>query len=224
MSQRNDVRTLSDALAIDNQLASVALDRVRALKTKVSKAMQCRDSFKALNDLGGRRGDAVLIGSAATTADTDAPDKDEAFGLSKQWARDLHDDNTQLRATLGKFQAAIDLIMQKHRSQVSQFLDNTNAVQRDADARVAAVEDRNAQLQQQVQHQGKKIDEMLQVMCLAVVEDSKAQSVRDAELERLRTENKGLRQILGTALSVAAPSEAAEGATTTTVAVADSEA
>ena len=34
---RNDVRTLSDALAIDNQLASAALDRVRSLKTKLTK-------------------------------------------------------------------------------------------------------------------------------------------------------------------------------------------
>jgi hypothetical protein len=35
--QRNYVRTLSDALAIDNQLASAALDHVRALKTKLTK-------------------------------------------------------------------------------------------------------------------------------------------------------------------------------------------
>ena len=41
---RNDVRTLSDALAIDNQLASAALDRVRSLKTKLTKVRIVRVS------------------------------------------------------------------------------------------------------------------------------------------------------------------------------------
>lgn len=140
--QRNDARTLSDALAIDNQLATAALDRVRTLKTKLTKvkliphtsplapilmivqflclilvtdsclspqATQCRESLNELNELGGRRPESVLTG---------ADSKTQPLGLSDQWASDLHDDNTQLRATLAKFQAAIDLIMQKHRAQV----------------------------------------------------------------------------------------------------------
>ena len=44
------------------------------------------------------------------------------------------------------------------------------------------------------QHSAKqalKIEEMLNIMCLAVVEDTKTQSVRDTELQRLRTENQG---------------------------------
>eukprot|EP00035_Acanthoeca_spectabilis_P023217 m.448316 g.448316 ORF g.448316 m.448316 type:complete len:211 (+) comp19644_c0_seq1:272-904(+) len=188
--QRNDARTLSDALAIDNQLATAALDRVRTLKTKLTKATQCRESLNELNELGGRRPESVLTG---------ADSKTQPLGLSDQWASDLHDDNTQLRATLAKFQAAIDLIMQKHRAQVSQFLDNAQTLQRETDAKIQAAEERNAQLEQHTQRQAGKIEEMVQVMCLAVVEDTKSQSARDTELQRLRTENEGLRQILAAA-------------------------
>lgn len=187
---RTDVRTLSDALAIDNQLASAALNRARALKTKLSKATEYTKSLSTLNEFAERRSTDVLTGDnqAATP-----------LGLSQQWATDLHDDNTQLRATLSKFQSAIDLIMQKHRTQVSQFMDNAKKLQSETDAKVKAVEDRNTELEQQTSKQASKIEEMLQVMCLAVVEDTKTQSVRDTEIQRLRTENQGLRQLLETA-------------------------
>eukprot|EP00037_Helgoeca_nana_P019461 m.190082 g.190082 ORF g.190082 m.190082 type:complete len:224 (+) comp24874_c0_seq2:149-820(+) len=192
--QRNYVRTLSDALAIDNQLASAALDHVRALKTKLTKATECQKSFNELNEAAGRRSDSVLTGEAG-----DQDHKTKRLGLSDQWASDLHEDNTQLRQTLTKFQAAIDLIMQKHRAQVLQFLENASTLQHEVDIKVHAVDERNTQLELHAQKQEAKIEEMLQVMCLAVTQDAKSQAIRDMELQRLRTENEGLREILNAA-------------------------
>ena len=47
--------------------------------------------------------------------------------------------------------------------QVTQFLDNGNTAQREADAKIRAIEARNAELEAVAERQAAKIEEMLQV-------------------------------------------------------------
>lgn len=184
------------------------LKRATTIESKLNKARVVRAGFADLNAKAGRRDTTVLTGVAdgraieggASTKDTSAIVPGElSLGLSSTWYTDMLEDNMQLKTTLSKFQSAIDLIMAKHRSQTSQLVHRVNTLQDEADAQIDAATKRSRDLEKELASIKGKNEEMLQVMSLAVSIDNEKAGNHSKELEQLRVENEGLRELLGIA-------------------------
>eukprot|EP00041_Stephanoeca_diplocostata_P003470 m.34893 g.34893 ORF g.34893 m.34893 type:complete len:228 (-) comp14345_c0_seq1:229-912(-) len=187
------ISALTDAIAIDTQLADAVLKQATALQSKFDRHIESKDKFDELMNVVGRP-------TATQRAKEISEQQNHSDGgLSEQWLTDLQEDNAQLRMTLSKFQSAIDLIMAKHRSQTQELMQGVNVIQAKADNSVREAEEAKVKLETEVHRLSAKLDRALQVMCLSVSEDIKSGAVQTTELERLRTENEGLRELLGIA-------------------------
>lgn len=188
-----DLQQLSGSVALNEQLVADLLKRSIGVEARLNKAKQIRNGYDELNQKAGRRGVPVLTG------DSPGASSELPLGLSLNWYADMLNDNTQLKTTLSKFQSAIDLIMAKHRSQTTQLVNRVNSLQAEADARVDAAAERSQYLEEELAAMKGKMEEMLQIMSLAVTVDNDKASSLEREMEQLRTENDGLREMLGIA-------------------------
>ena len=81
----------------------------------------------------------------------------------------------------------------------SQLVKRVNTLQGEADTRVDAASKRSRDAEAELATVKGKMEEMLQVMSLAVTVDNDKAGQSVQELERLKVENHGLRELLGIA-------------------------
>ena len=107
----------------------------------------------------------------------------------------------QLRAVLDEFQSAIDLIMTKHRAQISALRQRQSASQIEVTGALESERERAMRLEAEVVRLTAKVHEMQAVMQLAMELDAENDRayIAEKEVARLKSENEGLREMLGIA-------------------------
>eukprot|EP00729_Bicosta_minor_P019356 gene19356-18953_t len=118
-----------------------------------------------------------------------------------QWAKDVQQENGQLRAVLEEFQSAMDLIMNTHRSQTSKWMTRLSKLELETDERVFRERQRSDRLEKELVKVNGQLQEMQAVMQLAIDTDidRSADDSAAVEMARLKAENVGLREMLGIA-------------------------
>ena len=109
----------------------------------------------------------------------------------------LQEENTQLRETLGRYSSAVDLIMTKHRSQISDLVKCLAGAQKHEDDAVLRERRRSEALETEVVNLTGQLERAQHIMCLAIEADADRDDLATRELGQLRTETVGLRDMLG---------------------------
>eukprot|EP00039_Didymoeca_costata_P019354 m.337204 g.337204 ORF g.337204 m.337204 type:complete len:200 (+) comp18074_c0_seq1:92-691(+) len=158
-------------------ISSSLLKRVSALKDKI-------DAHKSI-----------------VSSTCDRSPKPQAGSQIAQWAKDVQSENGQLRAVLEEFLSTMDLLMDKHRGQVSSLIRRQEELQKEAEEKIDHERDRAKQFEAEVVQLTSKLLEMQGVMQLAIDLDTERynDATVDVELSRLQKENEGLRELLGIA-------------------------
>ncbi|XP_014666833.1 PREDICTED: FGFR1 oncogene partner 2 homolog [Priapulus caudatus] len=115
------------------------------------------------------------------------------FGLQQEnrHIRDLQHENRELQLALDDHQAALELIMSKYRRQISQLM-----VPRATAAEATPADDAAAEVREEIERKNERICEMVAVMNAAIRADDAATPGEIEAVARLRTENRGLREML----------------------------
>eukprot|EP00047_Mylnosiga_fluctuans_P006268 m.245938 g.245938 ORF g.245938 m.245938 type:complete len:200 (-) comp14854_c0_seq1:145-744(-) len=179
-----DAEVVTKALVSGNKLASELLRKATALQSRLQMIEQEDGKIQELNKLSGRTGEK----SAADESSRQA-----------EWLSEVQQENAELRGLVDEMQAALDLIMVKHRKQVSSLTEQQKNLPAEREEALQREKRRADLLEQEVVILTGRVQEMAGVMHLAAEADSEAALATSVEIERLRTENATLRDLLGIA-------------------------
>lgn len=171
----NHCRELSKKVETNDSAASELLKQCESLQQELKAMRQYRSAIKDLN--------------------SDEQSRTRLPHIEFSYIKQLQRDNSELRMLLEEHQAALEMIMQKYRKQVSTFMDANN------------VEPNNDRLAEELQFRTDQVYNMAAVMYKAAkVEDSTLTDMTE-RVSQLEYENRHLRELLEVTTPSMAPVE-----------------
>ncbi|KAF0765652.1 FGFR1 oncogene partner 2 isoform X1 [Aphis craccivora] len=175
----SDAKRLASKLKEHDTAADSLLSQAQFVYKKIDAMKQYTDDLSELNDMEeGGLPHEELVNSIRTE--------------SRQ-LQEIVRENRILKAMVAEHQTALEMIMSKYRSQVSQLVAQSSANQL-VNNNIAAktIEEKNALIVQQEE----RIKEMMAVMSLAARLEAEEASKKEEIIGRLQVENQTLRKLL----------------------------
>ncbi|XP_050545852.1 FGFR1 oncogene partner 2 homolog [Daktulosphaira vitifoliae] len=174
----SDAKRLASKLKEDDSHADALLTQTQFVYKKIDAMKQYTDDLTELNDMEeGSIPHEDIVNSIRTE--------------SRQ-LQEIVRENKILRAMVTEHQTALEMIMSKYRSQVSQLITQTKADRLMTDLTAKTIEEKNELIIQQEE----RIKEMIAVMSLASRLEDEEASKKEETIRRLQTENQTLRKLL----------------------------
>ncbi|GLV35186.1 Ionotropic receptor 76b [Carabus blaptoides fortunei] len=168
----SDAKKLAGRLKDDENVADVLLNETHAINKKIDAMKQFQEEVEVLNEVARQRPHSQLIAN---------------IQQENRHLREIQHENRELRAALEEHQTALEHIMSKYRQHTSQQLTKS---------RIDFKSLQEKRYSEMIKQQAEKIQEMAAVMNEAALLDEKNASKDMELLTRLKTENKGLRELL----------------------------
>ncbi|XP_050433839.1 FGFR1 oncogene partner 2 homolog [Adelges cooleyi] len=174
----SDAKRLASKLKEDDTHADTLLSQTQFVYKKIDAMKQYADDLSELNDMEeGGIPHEDLVNSIRTE--------------SRQ-LQEIVRENQILRAMVAEHQTALEMIMSKYRTQVSQLLTQTKEDRLMSDLTAKTIEEKN----ELIVHQEERIKEMMAVMSLACRLEAEEATKKEETIGRLQTENQTLRKLL----------------------------
>jgi len=167
-----EAKNLANKLKEQNSIADFLLSQGQCVHKQLDAMKQYSDEVGELNTTARQRPHSVLVAG---------------IQQENRHLRELQQENRELRAALEEHQTAMEVIMTRYRQQITKFIQSSN---------LDVPKLFNRQYSETIYHQNVKIKEMATVMKKAAEADEEVQIEYSEAIERLSTENKGLRDLL----------------------------
>ncbi|KAL7014438.1 hypothetical protein ACKWTF_015925 [Chironomus riparius] len=177
-----DAKRLANRLKEKEQLADVLSNETERVNYQLDSMRQFQDDINALNILARDRSNADMI---------------HTIHQENPQIREIQQENRQLKASIEEHQRAIELIMTKYRQHTQRQIEETKL---DFDKLVKASEMNDCT--NIISSQAQQLQEAIGVMQEAVKMGDDDMNKYVEQLMQLKTENQGLRELLGIARSM----------------------
>lgn len=167
-----DAKNLASKLKESNNAADALLSQGQNVHRQIDTMKQYADEVGELNESARHRPHAALVAG---------------IQQENRHLRDLQQENRELRAALEEQQNALELIMSKYRQQITKLVYSSQ---------IDLPKLYNKKYTNIIIDQAMKIREMTEVMHKAIQADDEETLKAEEELQRLSSENKGLRELL----------------------------
>jgi len=174
-----DAKRLANRLKEKEYMADVLYQETEQVSYQLDSMRQFQDDLNALNILARERNNQDMIQLT-----------------SNPQIREIQQENRQLKASIEEHQRAIELIMTKYRQHTQQQIQETRL---DFE-KLAKASNENNNCIDIISSQAEKLQEAIEVMRSAMGDDDSFNYVE--QLSQLKTENQGLRELLGIAKSM----------------------
>lgn len=167
-----DAKRLAGRLKERDTVADVLLDETHQISKKIDAMKQYQEEVEILNDVASQKPHGELIAN---------------IQRENRQVREIQQENRELRAALEEHQTALQHIMSKYRQHTNRKIYET---------RLDFARLQREQYNEIIQRQVERINEMTSIMNHAANMEGADLNKSDEIMAKLRTENKGLREML----------------------------